>query len=212
MWGAIASAVAGAVASGAMNWASSKDTASANNAFSADMANTQYQRAVSDMRKAGLNPMLAGLRASGNASPIGSQTDPRPGDSFSSGIQTAVNSALGYASLENNINQTNSNVQLNRAQEDFLKQQTVSELAKQQQIQANTALALEQAKQTEQATKSIELSNYKWGVLNYPFKIVDQVLTPELDKVVNSAVDRYNDKPKKQTFWDVIKSRFGLGW
>lgn len=211
MWGAIASAVAGAVASGAMNWASSKDTASANNAFSADMANTQYQRAVADMRKAGLNPMLAGLRASGNASPTGSQVNPMPGNSLNAGIQTAINSAISYGQLENQVNQTNSTINLNTQQSNLLKQQAVSEIAKQQQIQANTALTLQQAKQVEEATKGLVMDNYKSNVLKKPFEYGSKLLDwAEKSYNVNnshSSKSFENSHPFKDYFFFRVKKK-----
>lgn len=85
-WGSTATAVASAVG-GALDTMEARDyqegqqdsanqfnsaQAQINRDFQERMAGTQYQRAVEDMRKAGLNPMLA-YSQGGNASPAGSQ-------------------------------------------------------------------------------------------------------------------------------------------
>lgn len=74
------------------NWRSME----AQNAFQQAMASTQYQRAMADMRAAGLNPILAYQRG-GNASPAGgSASSPSPSSSGASG---SMASALGGPSL-----------------------------------------------------------------------------------------------------------------
>lgn len=69
--------VFGAVASGVLNWLSNKEANAANAravdkqlAFQKEQSETQYQRAVNDLRNAGLNPALA-YKQGGNAAESG---------------------------------------------------------------------------------------------------------------------------------------------
>lgn len=69
VWGAIISAGA-SLLGGAMANRSRSEEASINRDFQEEMSRTQYQRAMEDMRQAGLNPMLA-FSQGGNAVPAG---------------------------------------------------------------------------------------------------------------------------------------------
>jgi hypothetical protein len=67
----------------------SRDEASRNRAFQQSASDTAYQRAMADMKKAGLNPILAG-RYGPASTPSGSMaTIPDYGKSFSTGMSTA---------------------------------------------------------------------------------------------------------------------------
>lgn len=122
MFGALLSAVAPAVVGGlfgqagqnsanAQNLAISRENnefnanqAQLNRDFQADMANTQWQRAVGDMSSAGLNPMLA-YSQGGNAAPSGSTASsaglPRMENALGAGVTSALNTATMMASVEN---------------------------------------------------------------------------------------------------------------
>lgn len=85
-------------------------------AFQQRMSNTSYQRGMEDMRKAGLNPMLA--YAQGGASvPQGVSAQIMPENR--TGLGTAVASAAGLALqsklADNTVKQTESNITLQNA-------------------------------------------------------------------------------------------------
>jgi hypothetical protein len=69
-------ALAGSIATSAIGARLSQREAQKNRAFQADMSNTSYQRAMADMRQAGLNPMLA-YSQGGASTPTGSMANPQ---------------------------------------------------------------------------------------------------------------------------------------
>jgi hypothetical protein len=78
--------IAGSVVSGLFN----ARQASKNRDFQERMSNTSYQRAVNDMRRAGLNPILA-AKQGGASTPAGAMANmPDLGSSAASGMQAAI--------------------------------------------------------------------------------------------------------------------------
>lgn len=107
--GAIGGAIGGAVVTGGFN----AYQASRNRSFQRDMSNTAYQRAVADMRAAGLNPMLA-YQQGGASTPSGataSMSDPGLGD--------VVTSARTAKDVRENLKAQNENL---HAQNEAIKQ------------------------------------------------------------------------------------------
>lgn len=82
-----------------------KDAASAQMAFQSSMSNTSYQRAMADMKAAGLNPILA-YQQGGASTPGGSSYSPENVGS------SALSGGTKSASLRNLVEQTN-NLQAN---------------------------------------------------------------------------------------------------
>lgn len=96
MWPLLGS-VAGSILTGLFN----QNSANQQMAFQKDMRSTQYQTATEDMKKAGLNPMLA-FSQGGAGTPSGASAQmPDMGDSVSHGVSSAIQAAMMKSQMEN---------------------------------------------------------------------------------------------------------------
>lgn len=89
-------------------------------AFQERMSNTQYQRAVADMRAAGLNPLLA-YQQGGSGTPAGSM--PR----VENAMGAAVSSAASGFQASMGAQQMAANTELTRAQAEKVKSETMAQ-------------------------------------------------------------------------------------
>jgi hypothetical protein len=87
---------------GMMQNKAAKNAAARQMAFQEDMSNTSYQRGMEDMKKAGLNPILAG-KFGGASTPSGSTYQPQ------NVATNAVNQYLQTKQNEANVELTNAN-------------------------------------------------------------------------------------------------------
>lgn len=105
-WGAIAGGVANIGGAIMQNEANRRESRR-NRQFQANMSNTSYQRAVADLRSAGLNPMLA-YSQGGASTPSGSQAQ------FENAAEGAVSDARTAMQMKQeleNLKKTNENIE-----------------------------------------------------------------------------------------------------
>jgi len=158
-WSMALGGIAG-MGSGVLNYFGNQQTnesnqfiSSVNNAFNADqaqinrnfqeyMSNTAYQRSMSDMAKAGLNPILAATKggastpsgAAASANPIPAQNT-KPGDILSS----MASSALDAGRLSMQANMQEADIALKQSQKTAAEASSAASIASAKEAAAKTA-------------------------------------------------------------------------
>ncbi|AXH77320.1 MAG: DNA pilot protein [Microviridae sp.] len=179
-----AALMAGGILGGSLIGAgSTKNTNQANQDFAKEMSSTQYQRAVEDMRAAGINPVMAA--GTGGASSSG-VTNTAPGESIATGLQNAARMINETNQATANIKQQEANTEVAKAAVDRTKEET-------RLTRANTAVQQSNAK-----IRSNEVSES--NVRSAPWKVGD-VYVSELQKggpaAPNTATTRHIPAGKK---------------
>lgn len=123
-WGAVAQSVGGllgpilggAFSQGSVSSANAanREIAAAQMAFQERMSNTAYQRAMDDMGKAGLNPMLA-FSQGGASTPGGAGANMQASDGMARGIEGAISNAFQMKRMKKDFEQADANIALAQA-------------------------------------------------------------------------------------------------
>lgn len=142
-----------------------RSAASAANRFSADMSNTAYQRAMADMRAAGLNPILA-AKLGGASTPTGVLADTT---NIGSGVTTAMESR-----------RLDADVGLKEAEK-------LAAQAQAEKFSAEVGLTQEQTENVKQATIKV-IEEVKYVKANTDYRKAMTAIPGIVDKVVQDYV------------------------
>ena len=166
------------LAGGLMTNSANASLASQQEAFQADMSGTAYQRAVADMEKAGLNPMLA--YSNGPASTPSGATI-----AMQNPVTPAVSSALEAATTQASVNKAVADTDLSKALTVKAAADAKSSLATAAQAEANTDIS-----RASLAEKQVE---------SHISSAIDKFVAP----ISHSAGQVADQAP---SIWDKIKS------
>lgn len=169
-------------------------------AFQERMSNTQYQRAVADMRAAGLNPMLA-YQQGGAGTPSGSSASAIAPD-FQDPIGKSIASAIETRRLYKDLEQTDSQVKLNTEAEKTQKTQ--------QDLNQATAKATNLSNQIKAAEIPAQIAETKLrkkqaDFLSQPGMVETSAIANVLKNVtgsVQSAKDLFKQNKQKPIYLD----------
>ncbi|AXH76103.1 MAG: DNA pilot protein [Microviridae sp.] len=157
VWPAIIAAAA-SIAGGIMGNKAAAKEAEKNRDFQEEMSGTAYQRAVTDMKAAGINPMLAS-KLGGASTPSGSQAQQ------SDVVTPAVNSGMAAyragletKQIEANVAKTNADTVKSQADTDFIKAETVKSAKSAGLVEAQTTHSQASAKQAEAQSRVLEVT------------------------------------------------------
>lgn len=175
-------------------------------AWAEKMANTAHQREVTDLRKAGLNPILSATGGNGAATPVVSAPSAPAGQSFSSDLggdfMDGVNSGISAAKMDSAINNVNSQTDLNA-------EKIKSEKSQQN---LNDSLASEAAARTKEIQSGLPVNriaghaiNSGKGVIKEGFGLVkdvyDLIQTKSREKSMKSSKRERPVKRARGVVW-----------
>jgi len=187
-----------------INYQRDKKTARRQMDFQERMSNTAYQRAMADMRQAGINPLMV-TKLGGASTPTGAGFPSKDLSKVGSNAIKNASTAAQIRNLESNTNNSNeqakvhgSTVKVNSAKTKMLEEQAHTEQLKQQ-----TERATYTAKRIANSMSQFEFNYFK--KIGYPPK----VLTARVENVVGTYLWENLPNDKKVSFSRFVYDQIG---
>lgn len=189
-----AAAIAGPILGGLFQNKSNANISAKQMAFQERMSNTSYQRAMTDMRAAGLNPMLAYSKG-GATTPGGAGI---PASNIASDLPAAVNATTARQLATAQVENVRSQTQLNNSNSALTAERLITEQATQGNLNASSALSnantlLTEARTTTELTQNnIAQELYKQAITGTAIRWND--LTVSAAAAAGAAIERSIDE------------------
>lgn len=153
-------------------------------AFQERMSSTAHQREVKDLVAAGLNPMLSAN--AGASSPQGASA------TMENSLGAGVTSALQYKQLRNQVNETESRIDLNAASKIAAQAAANRDNSSAKQTQTQTRILEKQMRLIDEQIKR-DLKQTDWDNRTIDYRNYNNLVRDTLG-TANSAVDLFNIK------------------